>query len=54
MKKPYKKENVEAKNLNIQDLHDHFKNKFGEQYTGQDNTEPDLNQNIACEELDAK
>ena len=54
MKKPYKKENVEAKELNIQDLHDHFKTMFGEQYTGQDNTEPDLNQNITCEELDTE
>ena len=45
---------MEAKNLNIQDLYDHFKNMFGEQYTGQNNTESDLNQNIACEELDAE
>ena len=54
MKASYKKENVEAKSLNVQDLYDHFKNMFGEQYTGQSDTEPDLNQNITCEELDAE
>ena len=54
LKRSYKKKNMEAKNLNIQDLHDHFKNMFGEMPSEQNDTEPDIHQNNMCEELDAE
>ena len=44
IKKSYKKQNVKANNLNVQDLHDHFKNMFGELPTEQRDTQPDVNQ----------
>ena len=43
IKKSYKKSNVEADKLNVQDLHDHFHSLFGEQYNEHTNAEPDLN-----------
>ena len=53
-KKSYIKQNVKANNLNVQDLHDHFKNMFGELPTEQRDSHPDVNQNNVCEELDAE
>ena len=52
--KKKKKPNVKADLLTAQDLHDHFKSLFGEQYTDQANSEPDLDQNAYHEELDSE
>ena len=54
IKKSYKKENVEAKNLNVQDLHDHFKTCSANFRQKQRDTQPGVNQNGVCEELDAE
>lgn len=51
VKKSYKKTTAEADSSNVEDMHDHFENMFGEQSHNDDNIEPELNQNY-CKELD--
>ena len=52
--KSYKTSIVKTGSLRAQDFHDHFKSMFGEQYTDQANSEPDLDQNTYHEELDSE
>lgn len=52
IKKSYKKNAINADSLTVEKLQEHFKNMFGEQPNNQDNSQPDFDQNISCEELD--